>query len=91
MPHGWLLGPLAASWEALGYQNGAQSRLRQPSWTMLTLFFPIFDPWGALGSLLGRLGSLLEASWVSTGRSWEALGSILDAFGGCFGAILERL
>ena len=36
-------------------------------------------PLGALGGLLGLLGSFLEASWEPLGDSWGSLGGLLGA------------
>ena len=63
---------LGASWEALGHQNGAPNRLREPSWHLFDLMAPSFDP---KESPRERLGAVLGASWGVLGASWRLLGA----------------
>ena len=71
MPLGWLLGHLAACWEALG----ASWQPLGASWAPGSLLEP---SWNASWSLWGRLGSLLERSWRLLDRSGSALGAYLE-------------
>ena len=45
-----------------------------------------FCSWGALGALLGALGTLLERSWGALEFSWGALGSLLGRSWALLGA-----
>ena len=72
MSLGWLLGPLAASWEALG-----------ASWQPLGgLLAPLGGLLGASWRLLGPLG----VSWRPLGTAWWPLRGLLEPLGGLLGA-----
>ena len=70
---GWLLGPLAASWEALG-----------ASWTPLG---GILGHLGSLLAASWNLLAASWGSWRPLGCSWRALGSLLAASWGLLGRL----
>ena len=84
---------LVASWSV----SGTSWKFLEASWSLLGLIVelwktPIHSTWvvlGAAGRILESLGALLGALGRVLEGSWEDLGSILEAFGRCFGGILE--
>ena len=92
MPLGWLLGPLAASWEALGASWKPLGRILAASWRSLGFSWQtpgalgelLGRSWGGLGVVLTGLGAVLERSWVilgHLGRAWSHLVAIWGRLG----------
>ena len=84
MPLGWLLGLLAASWEALGASWQPLGGLLGPLRDLLVL---LGASWRPLGNRLGPLGGLLAAFWCVL----RPLGGLLEASWGGLWPILAPL
>ena len=100
-PYGALWGPLGGSWKPRGSLWEASWKLLEASWSLLGLILetwktPRHSIWvilgaagrilGSLGVLLGALGRVLGALGRVLVGCWDDLGSLLEAFGRCFGA-----
>ena len=81
---------LGSSWKLLGSLLGLNLETwkarRHFSWVILGAAGRIL---GSLGVLLGALGRVLGVLGKGLVGCWKDLGSILEAFGRCFGATSE--
>eukprot|EP00959_Pyramimonas_sp_CCMP1952_P040100 838293-Pyramimonas_sp.AAC.1 len=70
-------GPLGASWGPLGAEGSK---------------WPFGCPFGFfLRAVLRASWAVFEAFWAALGPSWAVFGAVLEAFFGCFGAMLAVL
>ena len=80
------MGSLGGSWERLGGFLEPLADFLEPLGKILEIIWVI---WGAAGCIWGSPGALLEFLRRVLGGSWVHFGSILEAFGVCFGAMLK--